>query len=405
MTSKKLIILIVTIFSFIMISSGARSDEFKIIPSVTALEEYNSNVFFTSYEPESDFITTFSPAFELVNRTERSNANIKVRLDLIGYADNRDLNATDQLYQGKLRYNITPRFGISADVGYLSDSRPDRDLETTGLITSDLRRDRVNTALSTDYQFTEQDALSLSYAYSKETFDKEGYSDTLTHEFNAGLTHDFNKYVPALKGYLGIGYSNYDFSDNQMDITSGTVGLSQALNELWSVGIYAGLRYAESEILTYRLEPVLPPFLYQRVAYKETEDAWGWLGKVSLIYNGESGYCDISYIREIRPSSFYGVAMERNSLELYSRYKMTYELSADLHVGYFANKTDKLEFYTQNIDKESYYINPRISYNVSKDISVEAKYKYSLYNDNTADTEADRHLFSIRLYIQHSLLE
>ncbi|MFH2044506.1 MAG: outer membrane beta-barrel protein [Pseudomonadota bacterium] len=406
MMNRKFIYLILTFTIFIVIPSAVRSDEFKLIPSVTALEEYNSNVFFGYDNIKSDFVTTLSPAFELVNRTERSNANVKIRFDHNHYANNRDLNATDQLYQGKFGYNITPRFGISADAGYIRDSRPDRDIETTGLVSSALRRERINAAFSTDYQVTELTAFLFSYAYGKETYEKEDHSDILTHDINAGLTHDLNKYVPALKGDLNLGYSNFDFSDTQMDVIMGTIGVSQDINELWSARIDAGLRYAHTEFLESRLEPVLPPFLYKWVVYEETEDGWGWLGKAFLNYSGERGSGKLTFSRDVRPSSSgYSNAVTRDALTLSTGFRMTYELSAVLYAGYFTNKSDQFEFSTDIIDTKSYYISPGISYKISKDIFVKSSYNYTKYYNKVADTEADRHLFSIRLYIQHPLLE
>lgn len=407
MTSKKLIILFITILSFIVTPSSARSDEFKLVPSVTALEEYNSNIFFTSYKPESDYVTTLSPAFELVNRTERSNANVKILLDLIGYADNRDLNAADQSYQGKLRYKITPRFGISADAGYISDSRPDRDLETTGLVSSAIRRDRITAGQTTDYQLSEETALSLSYAYGKETYEKE-YSDILTHDINAGIIRDLTKYVAALKGYINLGYSHFDISDNQFDnqmgIISGTVGVSKDFNELWNASIFGGMRYTQSDFSALRLEQVAPNF-FQFVTDEQTDNGWGWVGKASLNYQGEKSSGEFAFVRDVRPSSGYNTAAVRNALTLNTRYKITYEMSASLNTGYFTNKSDRFEISGDSIDTNSFYASPSIHYEVTKDISIDASYRCNIFNDNTADTEADRHLFSIRLYIQHPLLE
>jgi len=403
MMKAKFSYLIAAILFFIFIPSAVRSDEFRLVPSITAQEDYNSNIFLSSYARESDFVTILSPAFELVNRTEQSDAKLKIRLDHRDYADNRDLNATDQLYQGKFKYNLTPQFGFSADAGYIIDSSPERDLETTGLISSAIRRKRSNAALSTDYKVTEQSTFLLSYAYGKETYEKR-YSDTLTHEVNAGLMGDLGKYVPALSGYVNIGYSNFDFSDMQMDVITGTMGASRDFSEIWSVRFDAGMSYTQSEFSASRLEQVAPN-VFRVVTNEQTEDTWGWVGKASLNYKGEKESGELSYVRDIRPSSGDSNAAVRNALTLNTRYRINYEISVALNTGYFTNKSDQNNFMANIVDTRSYYISPRIRYDVSKDIYAEASYNYNNYHDNAVDTEAQRHLFTLRLFIQHPFLE
>ena len=82
------------------------------------------------------------------------------------YVDNNELNALDQFYKGRARYLVTPSFGLGADISFLSDYRPTRDIEETGLLLSPLRRNRVTANLSADRQITEKNnGIAFLYVF------------------------------------------------------------------------------------------------------------------------------------------------------------------------------------------------------------------------------------------------
>src|SRR5271157_2998914 len=79
-------------------------NEFRLVPSISVKEEYNSNILLSTDSEKSDFLTTVSPGVEMVNRTDRLDTDLLVRLDRLEYLDNRDVSATNQMYNGKLHY-------------------------------------------------------------------------------------------------------------------------------------------------------------------------------------------------------------------------------------------------------------------------------------------------------------
>ena len=97
-------------------------NEFSLVPSLSVKEEYNSNIFFSTNDKRTDFITTLSPGLEMVNNTERLNTDVLARLDRLEYVNNNNLSSTDQTYKGSLQYLVTPLLNVSAAVGYLTGS-------------------------------------------------------------------------------------------------------------------------------------------------------------------------------------------------------------------------------------------------------------------------------------------
>ncbi|RJR22844.1 MAG: hypothetical protein C4581_00625 [Nitrospiraceae bacterium] len=396
----------------IMSPALARGAEFRIVPSLAVKGEYNNNILLLEDDIKEDFISTISPGIEIADRTERSDTNIELRINRVDYAHNREFNSTDQAYRGRLRYLLTPLFVISADAGYLRDSRPDRDIETTGIVLSDEIRHQITSSLSSDYQLTEKTAAGLSYGYSRNEFEgqTELGKDT-SHDANIRLVHDLGAYVPMLKGTMNAGYSYYYAQDSRIRSVMGTIGVSRDIDEVWSVLVDGGVRRTWSEISVTRPEPVydyslgFPVQTGNRLVEERVKNAdWGWVGQVSLNYDGERGQGNFSYSRAIQPAIGQGGAVERNALTLSTWYRLIPDISLLFTADYYTNKSEASEFSAQEIDQGGFRLRPGVRYEFSKDMTAEASYDYADYANGVSGTETGRHLVSVRFYVQHPFL-
>jgi len=271
----------------------------------------------------------------MVNNTEKLETNLSARLDRFDYADNREISATDQLYKGKIRYRATSLFGISAEAGYVRDSQPGRDIETSGIILSAVPRNRYNASLSADYQLSEKTAAGVSYAFGRDDYESARYTGYTSHDVNAGLVYDMGRYFQRVKGRVNLGYSNYVFPDSRIDAVMSTAGFSLALSEKGSLLIDGGVRHTWSEFSVAEPEymyiniggGIYIPIFIGYVKSPQKNDGWGWVGNMSLLYEGERGNGSLTYNRDITPASGLNGAVERNALMLSARYRMTYEFS------------------------------------------------------------------------------
>ncbi|MDD4356227.1 MAG: outer membrane beta-barrel protein, partial [Smithellaceae bacterium] len=162
-TTTKCILAIVALA--MMLPAGAFGDDFQLIPSLTVRGEYNDNIFGSANDEESDFITTVSPGLELIESTQRLDLRAAAKISPFFYADNSDWNDVDQNYKGNLGYRISELTRIHANAAYDVSNRPDRDLETTGLVYSNDRRDRQDYGLGFDHSLSVKTALGFSCVY------------------------------------------------------------------------------------------------------------------------------------------------------------------------------------------------------------------------------------------------
>jgi long-subunit fatty acid transport protein len=200
----------------------------------------------------------------------------------------------------------------------------------------------------------------------------------------------------------------------------GTVGFSRDLNETWSMLFDGGVRRTWSEVETTDCVPLgSDPLPCVVVRKRLNNENWAWVAGVSLQYRGEYFNGSLSYNRDFAAASGLGGAADRNSFTLSTQYRLTYELSAVLTTGYYMYHSDRGEASAVKIDQDNFFILPGVRYDFSKDMFVEASYGYtrvrsgsSCINPDTgvrtecsSSSLADRHVASIRFYIQHPFLE
>lgn len=366
-------------------------DEFKLIPSVGVKEEYNDNIFYSEKDRVDDFITTLTPGLELVNRTEKADVNLLARIDVLRYADTRELDHIDQNYSGRLRYSLHPNWALSGGAGYVEDSRPDRDLEVTGLVNKPVVRRRQNYSAGVDHNFSEKTKAGLTYKFSRDDYSEIDFADLKAHEAGLSLVHDLSRYLPNIAGRTNLGYSRYEYEIGTIDYYYATIGMSWALNEKWSLLFDGGGSYTLSES--------------GPEGNKQKDEGTGWVGMGSLSYKGEKTTGDLTFSHRKAPAYGSVGVTNRTSLSFGINRRFTYEFSGGLSAGYFINKGEEGKFSTTAIDQESFYVNPRVRYEFTRNMALEGSYNFSFTKDKASNTEAQRSLFMIRLYIQHALFE
>jgi opacity protein-like surface antigen len=372
------------VFIFLVLFSGeAKGDEFKIIPSLSTKEEYNDNIFFSQDDRKKDFVTTFSPALELIDRTERLDLNLSARVNVLRYWSNRDLDSVDQFYRGRIGYSLNPKLKISAEAGYTRDSTPDREIEVTGLVLNTVKRYKQNYAAGTEYTFSEKTKANLSYSYERSDYKDPGFADLTAHDINLGFIHDLSKYFSATLGRMNLGYSRYQSQDTTVDYYYATIGMSRALSEKWNILIDAGGSYT----------------------LQETSKGVDWVSQATLSYKGEKTNGELTFSHRMMPVTGTAGTAERTALTLNVKHRFTYEFSGRLSAGYYINKSEAGKFSTTPLDQATFSVTPVLRYEFTKDIALEASYNFALVKYKQPETEAQRNLFMINFIIQYPLFE
>lgn len=379
---------------------SAYGNEIKFTPFASLKQEYNDNIFLDARGKKRDFITTLSPGLELSDRSERLEAALTLRIHGILYARNDALNAVDQNFRGKLGYLLTPRTRLSATAAYIHDSRPDRDIETTGMVLADVKRHRQSYSFAAEYSLTEKTSLAVNYGYDQDDYDNDEFTDLRWHNAGLSLLHNMDSLMRNTRGSLNVGYAHYDFTGSTVGNISLTLGIDTSLTELWSVQAYAGARHTISEYETLA-QVVIPPDVFL-IPADQTSREWGWVGQLALSYRGETTNGSLSFSSDVKPSSGQSSGTTiRTGLIAEVRKRFYHELSGALAVSYYHNESTEGAFTGQRIDEDVILATPSIRYEFSRDMFVEASYRFTKLFDNYDSVEADRNIVFVRFSVQH----
>ena len=156
---------------------GVWAEDYRLITSVATIYEYNDNIRLDADNELSDSIYTIAPKLELVRDGERLSARADGMAEFYRYQDYDEFDDIDQWYNGYLDYQLTERWQLAAQGHVSDDNRPDRDIEETGVVLSNIRRKRFNAGASATYAFSEITSGSLVVEFNQENFDDPETSD------------------------------------------------------------------------------------------------------------------------------------------------------------------------------------------------------------------------------------
>jgi hypothetical protein len=379
----------------------AAADEFKLIPSIAVREEYNDNILFVTRDEQRDFITVAAPALTLSDRSETTDVTLRAALADYHYARYSTLNAVDPTLQGSIRHWMTPRLAISADAGYLRDSYPDRELETTGIVLNSVKRERFQGGFSSEYRLSEKTTTGISYNFGRDRYDSDTDADLESHRIQLSAVHDLDARFSRTKGRMNLGYDRYRYSTGVLvNNYSATVGFIRNITETVSLLVDAGCRYTVTDLDLYR--NIAPsPFLPVLVKDEETNRGWGGVWQTTVVYRGEKGTANLSFGNNVFPASGRSGNTERTFLSADMRYRLTYEWSAAVSGGYYKNRSDRSEFSTTEINEQTWMLSPSMRYEFTKDLYLDVSYSFNQVEYRQSETDAARNIVMIKLTWQY----
>lgn len=384
---------------------SAVADERKVTPSIALQQEYNDNLFFSSQARERDFITTVSPALELINNTERLQAGLKMKLDSSYYYDNSNLNNIDQDYSGSLRYAVSPTANLFTSAGYRQDSRVDRDFTQTGLLQGAVTRDRYSYRVGGDSALSEVMGVQLQYSFDSDYYAGSAFSDYKAHELSFLLSRDFSRFISRTIGQLNLGMARFDTQGSQVTNYSGTIGAERSWDERFSLFIDLGLRHTQSTFEAIQLVPTVNPFVFLAVPYEEQAEGTGLSGQAGMSYKGELHNARLVLSHGVTAASGRSGTVERTAVLGNIGRRLNETSVVSFAAGYVVNKSTQDGLAAGAIDERAVWLIPKMLYSLTDQLAVEGSYHYALVNDRQAETEAERNLILLRLVYQYKLIE
>lgn len=284
-----------------MLHHAAHAGEFNLVPSITARQEYNSNINLEarSKRAEDDFVSKIIPRLRSTYRTERLTLGFSAEAVPTLYWKNDRRNAVDYSGGGELKYALSPRWSTSARTRFTVDNQPDRNIGTTGERAGDNRRYLTGTEVGLDYALTEITTASLTLGYDRIDYVESGESDFQGFTVGAALSRDLQQWLPRTVGQIGLGYGHYDYETAAIRSGHGSVGLKHRMTEAWDASGILGARYTRSEYKQTVLRFV-PPFFLVPETVDERSAGWGGVAQIDVSYTGAMTRYGLSALHDMK---------------------------------------------------------------------------------------------------------
>ncbi|MCF8068460.1 MAG: hypothetical protein K9L30_07745 [Desulfobacterales bacterium] len=430
-----LILLLVSCVAIFIAASDLMAGDLKIDTTLSTKVERNNNIFYSYRNELDDTITTLSGTLKLKEITERFYAELSAGIDSVMYYEYEELDAVDQFYDANLLYRITPRLKGFGGVGYVRDSRPDRDLDTTGESLPFLgtyKRDKINGNVGYEYRLTEISKTSVSYSYNDTNYDDIQYTDYWVQQLNLGYSHSLNEYLRNTSLKLNFAYSDYnyrktvekviaktifgnipvpvdvvagntyyEYDSTSTESLSGTVGFEKNMTELWSISVDIGPQYHETTFI----QPYAVQGCSTIYENKSSSSGWSGVGSLTLDYSGEFTNVNMLLSHDLGASSGNSSSVERTTAKISIGYKLTRLSRIYLNSGYIINKAEGGELSLTDTDEVSSWIEPKLRIGFNRYIALVLSYKYNNTKNKVNDKFRERNLVYAQLVSDIQLLD
>jgi hypothetical protein len=182
-----------------------------VTPSFGLMEEYDDNVFVSSSDRRSDFITRFTPGLEAGYVSEPLTALVRGAFDSEVYADHSELNDAFASYRTGLTLGYLPlrtlSFGLDATYAETNDVT-ELLVATTGFQEERRNATELVVAPSAAWNITARDVARGSYSFTRDTADES--PDILAHRGRLTLSRDVTTLDTGLVGYIVRVFENED---------------------------------------------------------------------------------------------------------------------------------------------------------------------------------------------------
>jgi len=347
------------------------SADITITPSIGIRGEYDDNIDFSRTNELDDYVGTLSPALSFDYATDRLHMGGQALFGIVRYADHSGYDREDQNHELNLRYRLSERLNVNADVSYTKDTTLGTALEETGIIEPRSDRENIRAGGGLSYEINKVSNVGLDYFFTKTDYELIGYTDLDTHGLSVPYNYAFNNRLDILT--LVPSYRKTDSDEDKTDNYSCSLGLAHTFDPTLQANVSAGLRYLDIEDSS-----------------GQSETDWGWMSNISLQKSWQTTSATIGYSRNLSYSAE-GETIEVNRFSLSADHRVTHKFGLRLSGSFYFTKS------AGDIEEENvryYYISPSAYYNITPHHSFEIGYRYANEYDKILpeNREVDRNI-------------
>jgi hypothetical protein len=377
-------------------SVSALGAQWSLEPSAEGRLSYTDNIALTPNTTDKVWGYQLAPKAVFAWREALTEVAGEGRLGLNRYPTRGELDTTDYLAQVRMS-TTSERNGYGLNAAFNRDSTLGTEARQTGVVQIRRQRNQVSLTPSFRRSLTERSSASLLYQFNDVSYESgSGLRDYTDHQLVAGYSWAGSD---RLNWDTSLSWDKLRTHDNSIrtDTKSISLGASYAWSERIKLGLSAGWRYTETEIVSNTLICPLGPqllcdfFLVPRVLVTQDFTTKGR----GLLLNGEaevkfnSGRVTLAVSRNVNPTGS-GLTVRTDRVGGQWQRDLTERLSTSVSAAWLRSA------YDGNLGASAKYITlePTLSWKLRERLTLGASYSYVwTRTDNTAGSSRSNTLY------------
>lgn len=373
--------------------------------SVSERQEYNDNIYYIKDNPLDDFIITVAPTITYKRETEKSDVTLKGKIASQHFRENKELNRTDQRVDIDFGSSITERITASGSLSLNKDSRPDRNIDTTGIVMSDSVRKQLSCQLEGQYILSERSSVGLSSVLHKEKYKKD--SEDGVGDFNyrqAGLS--FKRYMTMDTTLeANVSYVLYEYPQQEIDNWSGTLGIVKKITEHLDGNLHLGGRATNTTHYSYMYIIDETSFEIVKSPVEEKTKKTGVVGRFGLSWKGKSTSSSLSAEHDLYASSGTNATTQRFEVHFSFLKKLDTRFAAIFNGRFFHNRFYESNDASEDKKIQTVRVQQGIQYQPNRWISLNAYYRYTRIEDRIGKEIIENNAAWLQIAVRIDLMD
>ena len=359
----------ILVFSIFFVSNNAGAADVTMTPRLSVGAAYDDNVFFSTDDKLDSSIFTISPSLDIDYETLLSTFSLKADWDILNYSEESDLNRTNQYYRLTADRIFKERWDTSAEFKYFRDTTLNTYLQETGRVIDRVGRDYFDVGGKVAYNLTLVSGISAGYRYQNASYEDDIFSEYDQHSGSLYYYHRLKNEIDKLS--LGPSYSHRKNDFNERDSLSLDIGWDRDWSDIAKSGASIGARYINVKLND-----------------GSEDDTWGVKARFDYTYQGMVSTTTFRYYHDLNTTA---AGADINVDNFYLTYRRS--ITERFRIGI----DGRLVFSYKLLDRESdindqryYWLEPNLSYQLTKYIGISLKYRYQNNVDFADDGDRTR---------------
>jgi len=356
----------------VSVAKDSSAADWAIVPSVTARTEFDTNLNYQYQAPISDYIFILAPTAAFNYTTDIGQLQGIVGLTGRHYLSHGELDHIDQNCQINGWYQVTPRWKLSLNTAYISDTSLYQELITSGLVMTRTPRQSIQASPAVTYAVTERLSATVNYNFNQVNYTSPLFQNYTTQQAGLLLQQQLKNEKTTLIGNFLANQTVYPAQDNIFKFLGFYLGADHKFSPDWEITLLGGVNLT---LLDYRTQVLslaqFPYFIsYQQVKLHQTS-AEPYVS-LSVMRRWTNFSVTGGYIRNQTPGA-YGTISDTNQINLALGYNFTERLTGIL--GGFYSLNDQIS-QVRSYRNSFLSLGPQLSYQLTEKLTLSPGYQF-----------------------------